>query len=80
MSVCLNAEDNPAGLRLAHCTAVTMAIGRQSGIRAVVAAGLDESPQWTCSNEGFYDDVAPLGETEKKALDAMPDNGWLPGS
>lgn len=24
--------------------------------------------------EGFYDDVAPLGETEKKALDAMPDN------
>jgi acetylornithine deacetylase/succinyl-diaminopimelate desuccinylase-like protein len=24
--------------------------------------------------EGFYDDVAPLGETEKKALDAMPNN------
>jgi acetylornithine deacetylase/succinyl-diaminopimelate desuccinylase-like protein len=24
--------------------------------------------------EGFYDDVAPLGETEKRALDAMPNN------
>lgn len=24
--------------------------------------------------QGFYDDVVPLGETEKKALDAMPNN------
>lgn len=24
--------------------------------------------------EGFYDDVAPLGETEKRALDALPNN------